>query len=159
MIFISHRRADEIEAKRMAAFLQSKNVNYYLDVLDPATKTSLDITKHIMNNLNRCTHVIVIFSKNTEGSMWVPFELGAAYKADKGIGTFLVELISTPEYLNTFPKMKTSSDLDKFVDEYKREKILTKSARYDDSSIILNESSGSGRAEKFITRLKSRLGQ
>ncbi|MCB9061403.1 MAG: toll/interleukin-1 receptor domain-containing protein [Halobacteriovoraceae bacterium] len=159
MIFISHRRADETEAKRMATLLQSKNVNYYLDVLDPMAKTSLDITKHIMNNLNKCTHVIVIFSKNTEGSMWVPFELGAAYKADKGIGTYLVELVSTPEYLNTFPKMKTSADIDKFVEEYKQEQVLTKSARYDDRTVILNEASGSGRAERFITRLKSRLGQ
>tara|TARA_R110000868_G_scaffold258137_14_gene515457 strand:- start:413 stop:892 length:480 start_codon:yes stop_codon:yes gene_type:complete len=159
MIFISHRKTDEYKAKNLAALLQSKSVDYYLDVLDPSTKTAFDITKHIMNNLSKCSHVIVVFSRNTEGSMWVPFELGAAYKSDKGIGTYLTELVATPEYLDTFPKMKTSADIDKFVDEYKKDQMLTKSARYDDSSIILNEASGSGRAERFITRLKSRLGQ
>lgn len=159
MIFISHRRADEIEAKKMAALLQSKSVNYYLDVLDPTANTALDITKHIMRNLNKCTHVIVIFSKNTEGSMWVPFELGAAYKAEKGIGTYLSDQVQTPGYLNTFPKMKTSADIYKFVDEYKKDQTLEKSASYGERSVVLNEGFGAGRAEKFITRLKVSLGQ
>lgn len=159
MIFISHRRADELPAKQMAAYLKAKNVESYLDVLDPSTKSAFDITKHIMSNLSKCSHVIVIFSKNTEGSMWVPFELGAAYKSEKGIGTYLSETVSTPEYLNTFPKMKTSSDIDKFIDEYKQDQALTKSARFDDRTIVLNEASSSGKAERFITRLKSRLGQ
>lgn len=159
MIFISHRRADENSAKQMANYLKSKNVDSYLDVLDPTAKSALDITKHIMSNLGKCSHVIVIFSKNTEGSMWVPFELGAAYKSDKGIGTYLIEVVSIPEYLNTFPRMKTSSDVDKFIDEYKKDHVLTKSARFDDRTIVLNEASNSGRAERFITRLKSSLGQ
>lgn len=157
MIFISHRKADEAEAKKMAAYLGSKSVQSYLDVLDPSTKTASDITKHIMNNLNKCSHVIVIFSKNTEGSMWVPFELGAAYKSEKGIGTYLAELVTTPEYLNTFPRMKTSQDIDKFVDEYKKDQMLNKSFNNDGRSIILNESAG--RADRFISRLKNRLGQ
>lgn len=157
MIFISHRKADEFEAKKMAELLRAKNVNYYLDVLDSATKTASDITKHIMTNLNRCTHVIVIFSRNTAGSMWVPFELGAAYKSEKGIGTYLADLVSTPEYLDAFPKMKTGSDIDKFVEEYKKDQVVTKS--YDERSAVFNESAGTGRAERFITRLKSRLGQ
>jgi len=159
MIFISHRKSDEHVARQMAAYLHSKNVSSYLDVLDPTTKTALDITKHIMNNLNRCSHVIVIFSKNTGGSMWVPFELGAAYRSDKGIGTYLSEQVSTPEYLNTFPKMRTGTDLDKFIDEYKEDQKLMKSSYTNDRSISLGESGGSIRAERFITRLKSRLGQ
>lgn len=157
MIFISHRKADEYEAKKMAELLRTKSINFYLDALDSTTKTASDITKHIMSNLDKCTHLIVIFSKNTTGSMWVPFELGAAYKADKGIGTYLTEIVSTPEYLNTFPKMKNSADIDKFVEEYKKDQTVAKS--HYDRSISLNEAASSGRAEKFITRLKSSLGQ
>ena len=159
MIFISHRKADTHSAKQVDSYLKSKNVSTYLDVLDPTATSAFDITKHIVNNLNKCSHVIVVFSRNTEGSMWVPFELGAAYKADKGIGTYFVELCSTPEYLNTFPKMKTSADIDNFIDLYKQDKNLNKSFRYDDNSIVLNEESKSANADKFITRLKSRLGQ
>lgn len=158
MIFISHRKSDEQKAKQMSDYLKLKDVSTYLDILDPTTKTASDITKHIMSNLNRCSHLIVIYSNNTVGSMWVPFELGAAYKDGKGIGTYLVDQLSTPEYLNAFPKMKQTTDIDKFVEEYKEDQKLTKSVT-NDRSFQLNESSGTAKAEKFISRLKSRLGQ
>jgi len=159
MIFISHRKADETKAKEMADILRTKGVRSYLDVLDPSAKTALDITKHIMKNLGECSHVIVIFSKNTEGSMWVPFELGAAYKSDKGIGTYLADNVPIPEYLNTFPRMKNSTDVEKFVEEYKQDQALAKSDSYSERSVALGSAPETGRAERFITRLKSRLGQ
>lgn len=157
MIFISHRRADETRARQMAEFLRLKNVQCYLDVLDPSAKTSTDITKHIMNTLDRCSHVIVIFSSNTAGSMWVPFELGAAYKGGKGIGTYLIEYVNTPEYLDAFPKMKTAADLDQYLEEYKADQKLTKSFS-NERSITLDEV-GSTRADSFIRRVKGRLQQ
>lgn len=157
MIFISHRRADEVQARQVAELLRIKSVQSYLDVLDPAAKTSTDITKHIMNTLDRCSHVLVIFSSNTAGSMWVPFELGAAYKGGKGIGTYLIDYVSTPEYLDAFPKMKTSSDLDQYVEEYKSDQRLSKSYS-NDRSFTLDEASSS-KAESFIRRVKSRLRQ
>lgn len=156
MIFISHRQADETRARQTADILKSKGVQYYLDILDPGTKTASDITKHIMSTLDKCSHVIVIFSNNTAGSMWVPFELGAAYKGGKGIGTLLIDHVVTPEYLNTFPKMRTSYDLDKFVEEYKEDQRLTKSI-HNDRNFSMSESSAT--AESFIRRLKSKLGQ
>lgn len=158
MIFISHRQADEQKAKQMAELLRGKGVQYYLDVLDPATKTASDITQHIMSTLDKCSHVIVMFSNNTEGSMWVPFELGAAYKGGKGIGTYLLDQIKTPEYLNTFPKMRSSYDVDKFVEEYRSDQNRAKS-RTNDRSIRLDEFVDSSNAESFIRRLKNRLGQ
>jgi hypothetical protein len=89
----------------------------------------------------------------------VQCELGAAYKSEKGIGTYLSDQVQTPEYLNTFPKMKTSADVFKFVDEYKKDQTIEKSTSYNERSVILNEAAGVGRAERFITRLKSNLGQ
>jgi hypothetical protein len=161
MIFISHRKQDEQKARQMAAYLSDSNVDSYLDVLDPSAKNATDITKHIMKNLGACTHVIVIFSSNTAGSMWVPFELGAAYLDGKGIGTFLTEWLETPEYLNTFPKMRTSADVDQFIVEYKESQRLEKSAVRNSrsDSFNLSESARQQKAQVFIDRLKSRLGQ
>jgi len=156
MIFISHRRADEQRARQLADLLKIKSIACYLDVLDPSAKNSTDITKHIMDTLDKCSHVIVIFSSNTAGSMWVPFELGAAYKGGKGIGTFLTDVISTPEYLDAFPKMKTSADVDQYLEEYKKDQTMTKS--FTERSVILNEADSS-RADSFIRRVKSRLKQ
>ncbi|MGE4131429.1 MAG: toll/interleukin-1 receptor domain-containing protein [Bdellovibrionales bacterium] len=154
MIFISHRYADEQKARELSSLLKSKDVESYLDVLDPATRATVDITKHIMKNLDGCSHLIVIFSVNTNGSLWVPFELGAAYKGEKGIGTLLVDNVATPQYLDTFPKMKTSADIDQYLEEYRADRKLTKSY----SSIRMNESDGNA-ANSFIRRVKGRLRQ
>lgn len=151
MIFISHRKTDEQQARQLAEILKVYNVSYYLDVLDPSVKSASDLTDHIMSTLDKCSHVIVLFSSSTAGSLWVPFELGAAYKGGKGIGTYLLDIISTPEYLNAFPKMKNSKDLEQFIEEYKKDQMLMKSQR----SIIQNEST----AKSFIQRVKTRLHQ
>jgi hypothetical protein len=156
MIFISHRQADEQQALNVAALLKSKNIQFWVDVLDPATKHSAtDITKHIMSSLDRCSHVMVIFTVNTAGSMWVPFELGAAYKSGKGIGTYLADSVSTPAYLDTFPKLKTTTDIDQYLEEYKNDQLMAKSAT-GERSFQMDEARN---ADSFIKRVKTRLRQ
>lgn len=157
MIFISHRQSDTDKAKQLHTLLKTHSVESYLDVIDGTTTYAPDITKHIISSLKKCTHLIVIFSDNTLGSMWVPFELGAAYIAGKGIGTMLYTNASTPEYLNTFPKMKNNIDLDKYLEVYKSDQRLTKS-RFD-NSVNLSESVRVNEADSFIQRVKGKLGQ
>lgn len=156
MIFISHRHVDTNAAVLISQILKDKGIQSWVDVLDPA-KSNADITKHIISNLNKCSHVIVLFSVNTTGSMWVPFELGAAYKGEKGIGT-LLDNVTIPAYLEAFPRMKNSQDLGSFATEYLQDQKLSKSRTINDS---YNSSQGAatGSADSFIQRMKSRLGQ
>ena len=158
MIFISHRQSDTDKAKQLHTLLKGHSVESYLDVVDGATSHAPDITKHIIGNLKKCTHLIVVYSNNTAGSMWVPFELGAAYIAGKGIGTMLFSPITTPEYLDTFQKMRDSADLAKYIEVYKADQTLTKSARFDNST-QLSESARISEADSFIKRVKGKLGQ
>lgn len=130
MIFISHRQADSEAASQLYKTLQGKGISAWLDVLDPSVKTSDEITDHIISMLNRCTHVIVVFSTNTVGSMWVPFELGAAYQTNKGIGTWLISnTVSLPEYLKAFPIMRSFTDLGAYLTEYQSGTVKTAGAR------------------------------
>lgn len=154
MIFISHRQIDQGMAVKIAEYLKGRGVPHWVDVLDPATRGSIDITKHIVATIDKCSHLIVVFSVNTAGSMWVPFELGAAYKAGKGIGTYMMDGASTPEYLNAFPRMKSGTDLDHYIAEYQSDQRMVKS---------LNERNvrfdGTSSADSFISRMKGRLRQ
>jgi len=156
MIFISHRKADDSSARQLVDILKNKGVSSWLDVLDPSLPTAADITKHIVDGLDKCSHVIVLFSTNTAGSMWVPFELGAAYKSDKGIATYLLNDVSIPEYLYAFPRMKKTADLDLFIAEYKNTQPINKSlseVRMDSADISVRY------ADTFINKMKTRLGQ
>lgn len=129
MIFISHRQADTEAATELYKAITSRGIPAYLDVLDPSIKSAEQITDHIIGALNKCTHVIVVFSANTAGSLWVPFELGAAYQANKGIGTWLISKVTLPEYLQAFPVMETSAHLGAYISEYQSGTVKTAGAR------------------------------
>ena len=120
MIFISHRRIDTGKAEGIQEYLAGKGIKTYLDTLDPILKTPIDLTTRIIDQLRNCSHIIAVFTKNTEGSYWVPFELGAAYEANKGIGTYVWEetsqKINLPEYLLAFPIMKNAKGLDVYIE-------------------------------------------
>lgn len=159
MVFVSHRKIDENKGLEVLNYLKSQGVNAYIDVLDPALKRPIDVTTRIVEQLRKCTHIIAVFTANTAGSLWVPFELGAAYEADKSIGTFIHGYPDIPEYLKTFPLMKTESDLKQFADDYKTQSTVAKSLT--DSSRIFESArkSESRNADDFIYRMKLKLGQ
>lgn len=153
MIFISHRLKDQKAASLIKDYLAVYNVDSFVSLYAPKRDDQFDVVKWIVNKLNECSHVIALISENTQGSMWVPFELGMAYKANKGIGTFLLNKIEIPEYLEAFPIMNSTDDLDSFIELYFNDRSLSESLH----KSIRNASAGG--AEKFIENLKVKLGQ
>jgi TIR domain len=159
MVFISHRQADENVGVQIKDKLKVLGVDAYIDVLDPKLKKPIDVTKRIVEQLRRCSHIIAVFTANTAGSLWVPFELGAAYEADKGIGTYVLGSPTIPEYLDAFPIMRSVPDLRQFAEEYKKQATVAKSLT-DGSRIFESAHKSETRmADDFIYRLKSKLGQ
>ncbi len=158
MIFISHKKEDKERALRIHSYLKRQGVNSYIDVLDPKISYE-NVTKRIIKQLRKATHLIVVFSEYTEGSMWVPFELGVAYERNNGIGVYLWQHstysspIQLPEYLDEFPIMKTQDDLDKYIELYRETKIIMESREFVKSASIKNY------AQRFIDELKSKLGR
>jgi len=158
MIFISHNKKDEYRALEIKTYLDKYNIESYIDVLDPQIKITEDITQHIISKLRNSTHLIVVFTENTKDSMWVPFELGAAYESGKGIGVFLKnQFVKLPEYLDAFPLMKDYLGLNEYIKLYQRQtvsiqKSITESIGFEKTSSQKQEFAG-----KFIKDLKSLL--
>lgn len=122
-VFISHRQADVARAKEWANYLTSRRVDSYLDVLDPAPQklNGRDVSKYLHDQLKICTHVLVVFTENTLGSMWVPFEIGIATERDIGIAVDLhMTNAGLPEYLLEWPILKNQSHYDAFVLQLKK---------------------------------------
>ncbi len=90
-VFISHRQSDETEAVYIANLASTAGFNYWLDVFDPNLKSleqlinqqklskaqeCFAIASIIEMGLVNCSHVLVVYTRNTKGSNWIPYEYG-----------------------------------------------------------------------------------
>lgn len=116
-IFISHKLEDSDIAKDIADVLKHIGVGYYLDVLDDfIVKDGENLTNHIREELNDCTDLIVVMSSITKFSQWVPFEIGMASQAYMPTASYLSEHVSLPEFLEFWPRLKTPSDILRYIE-------------------------------------------
>ena len=155
-VFISYRHMDRPQAMAINSRLIQANIKTYLDVLDPESQTTDDITGVITRNITECTHLLAVVSEQTALSWWVPFEIGEATISNRRICSFRTGPARLPEYLDKWPKLSTASDLNFFIDAY-REEVSSKRSMTLDSS---NESfSGTYKrnADLFHEQLKNRI--
>lgn len=114
--FISHKKEDEINVKRLRLALERLGIPYYLDLIDDkVSENGRELTEHIKANLNDCTDIIVIMSKKTLTSQWVPFEVGMAAQKEMPTATLLEEDVKMPEFLEYWPRLKSPDDIKKYV--------------------------------------------
>ena len=154
-VFISHKSTDSVQALKVATAFAKNNVEYYLDVLDSKiVGNGRELTEHIKQNLNNCTDIIVVMSEATKTSWWVPFEVGMSAQVDMPTASFLKENVSLPSYLGYWPRLKTESDVDKYVAVRRRiSRILT------EQTGALNFSHGKAMETRmFYDALKRELG-
>lgn len=154
-VFISHKKEDKPQALWIQSYLRLKGIDSFLDATDKGPSGYQTITDWIVANLRKSTHILAVVSESTKGSMWVPFELGVGYERNEGIGTFLNgPVYNLPEYLQEFPIMRTSHDLDLFIQQCKKQ------PRY----YIVDSAYGGSRldpnyAHDFIAELRQNLGR
>ena len=120
-VFISHKNEDSALALAIQNAFSKNGVQSYLDVLDSSiTSGGKELTDHIKNNLNSCSDIIVVMSDSTKNSWWVPFEIGMSAQVDMPTASFLKSEVVLPSYLSYWPRLKTISDIDKYVAVRKR---------------------------------------
>ncbi len=87
-VFISHRTADDELARRVALRLKSvHHITCYIDDIDQRLKVASQqkVTRILVDMVNKCTNLLAIITRNTEGSWWVPLEIGVAKQAQRVI--------------------------------------------------------------------------
>jgi len=155
-VFISYRHVDRAHAIAINSRLIQANIKTYLDVLDPESQTTDDITGVITRNITECTHLLAVVSQSTAQSWWVPFEIGEATISNRRICSFKTGPAELPLYLDKWPKLSTNNDLNFFIDAYREEQSSRRSMTLDSS----NESfSGTYKrnADLFHEQLKNRI--
>ncbi|MDR8364527.1 MULTISPECIES: toll/interleukin-1 receptor domain-containing protein [Pseudomonas] len=155
-VFISYRHSDRPLAIAINTRLKQANIKTYLDVLDPESQTTDDITGVITRNITECTHLLAVVSERTAHSWWVPFEIGEATISNRRICSFKTGPAELPLYLDKWPKLSTDKDMEFFIDAY-REEVATKRSMTLGS---INESlygTYKRNAELFHDQLKHRI--
>ena len=83
-VFISHSRLDKEKARAVARALKASKVDYYFDENDKELQFAdeqndhLKVVQCIEHGIEMCSHLLGTITENTEGSWWVPYEIGRA---------------------------------------------------------------------------------
>ncbi|VVN91891.1 hypothetical protein PS718_01966 [Pseudomonas fluorescens] len=155
-VFISYRHMDRAHAMAINSRLIRANIKTYLDVLDPESQTTDDITGVITRNITECTHLLAVVSEKTALSWWVPFEIGEATISNRRICSFRTGPAELPLYLDKWPKLSTESDLDFFIDAY-REEVSSKRSMSLESMSESVKGTYKRNADMFHEQLKNRI--
>lgn len=118
--FISHKSEDmNTAATLIADRLEDINYEYYFDKNDPDISKSLDRAKHIESEIEECTDLIVIITKNVVSSWWVPFEIGLATANNCRIVSVVFDnaVMKLPSFLRKWPVIDTQDKLDYYLQE------------------------------------------
>ncbi|WP_252218887.1 MULTISPECIES: toll/interleukin-1 receptor domain-containing protein [unclassified Clostridium] len=155
-IFISHKNEDSNIASIICNKLNDLGVCAYLDLLEgDLTFDGEKLTNHIKGRLNSCTDLLVVMSKETQKSWWVPFEIGMASQLDFPIVSYLTDKVSLPEYLSYWPALKELADLPKYISA--KNSILNENTTYKKSYNSEKYTSKHSQTDAFYKKLKNIL--
>lgn len=103
-VFISHQKKDSDVANTVAEYLLDAGIDIYFDQLDKSIDRSdpHSVVKAIRRGIENSSHMLVLFSQNTLGSMWVPWEIGYAYNSAISLNVLRMKGVTKeqlPDYL------------------------------------------------------------
>ena len=126
-VFISHKSCDKDCAQRIGDYLNAHGLDVYLDLYDNGLqgatlrKDAKEIVRHIQMALDCSTHILVLISKETQQSWWVPYEIGYAKKGGRGIASIVCSNIEVPDYLQIEHTMQTKNEFYRYVSDLQKQ--------------------------------------
>jgi len=114
-VFLSHSSDDKYHLPAIINFLEKFGANVYIDKADDElpVKTSSETGRKLKERIDECSKFIVLVSKNSKDSKWIPWELGVAdeKKTLKNIALLPIVQTSLPvswptqEYFGLYPRI------------------------------------------------------
>lgn len=119
-VFISHQKKDSDIARKIADYLNEAGVDIYFDQYDSSINRSVpsSVVEAIRYGIENSTHMLVVFSPNTFGSMWVPWEIGYAYNSLVSLNVLRLKSVpkdQLPEYLRVVKVILDIWDLNQLI--------------------------------------------
>ncbi|MGP1520936.1 MAG: toll/interleukin-1 receptor domain-containing protein [Treponema sp.] len=122
-VFISHKSEDMEIAEYYAKILKKEGFNIYFDKYDPSIANSFDRASRIESQIKLSTDLLIIITKNTKESWWVPFEIGLSTAYDIRIASlFFKNASSLPSFIRKWPIINTDKKFDIYLEQLKKDK-------------------------------------
>lgn len=124
-VFISHQKNDSDAARTIADYFQDAGIDVYFDQYDGSINRSdpQSVVSAIKRGIENSSHMLVLFSPNTFGSMWVPWEIGYAYNSVVTLNVLRlkgVEKEMLPEYLKVVNTVMSIYQLNSLIANIRR---------------------------------------
>ena len=141
-VFISHQKKDLDVANSVAEYLLDAGIDVYFDQYDKSINRfdPQSVVKAISRGIENSSHMLVIFSQNTFGSMWVPWEIGYAYNSPINLNVLRLKGVTKeqlPEYIKVV-KMVMSiyqlNDLISTVRGISRDSLLLENTSFSENN-------------------------
>lgn len=102
-VFVSRKSQDSPLAAKVAAAIRGNGLNVWLDVADPNIgNAGPDLAEYIQGVLRHSKALMAVVTTNTQGSWWVPFEIGMAFELPRWLSSFGRQSLN-PEFLLKWP--------------------------------------------------------
>lgn len=125
-VFISHKKEDADFARHLSEYVMERGINVYFDENDPILakehKSPDEVVNAIKKGLEKSTHMIIVLSKKTLESNWVPWEVGFASAKDKEYRLLRLNdvLGEVPEFYKVAKILNDYDDLNKYLASMKK---------------------------------------
>ena len=155
-VFVSHKKEDSHQAGIIAAYLKSKGLGVYLDVIDTQLdKSGPDLADYIRAQMQQCTQLLAVISAQTQSSWWVPWEIGVATEKERFLASYVSGTAAVPDFLAKWPYLRSMIDLEVYV----RESLKAQRFVEDRVREGYRDTAGSQGFRSFHNSLKASLGQ
>lgn len=120
-VFISHKKEDADFARHLSDYVMERGINVYFDENDPILakehRSPGEVVNAIKKGLEKFTHMIIVLSKMTLESNWVPWEVGFASAKDKDYRLLRLNDVyrDIPEFYKVAKILNDYDDLDKYL--------------------------------------------
>lgn len=119
-VFISHQKKDSDVAGKIADYLLDAGIDVYFDQYDSSINRAdpNSVVNAIRTGIENSSHMLVLISPNTFGSMWVPWEIGYAYNSQIALNVLRLKEVpkdKLPEYLKVVKVILDIWDLNQLI--------------------------------------------
>lgn len=116
-VFISHKSEDSTTATKIAEYLQLHQITAWVDVLDSNIEgDGPALAEYIESVLKQSRSLLVILSRDTQRSWWVPFEIGIAFELRKFLASY-GSLAVRPSYMSRYPHVENPTDVKRWFED------------------------------------------